>query len=279
MIASALRRLTVGERTGLGAFGAALALAPVDIRLALLPLLAFILVCLAESFRPASSFFLPVISRGPSAVQAVALTFDDGPDPRTTPVLLRLLAAHGASATFFVNGRRASRYPELTARILAEGHALANHSYTHPMLAAFKGTQTMAHEIEATQAAIRAAGAEALAYRPPMGITGPRLARLMRVKRMFVVNFSCRAFDGGNRRVRDLSGRILSRVRAGDIVLLHDIVPTPSSLLPYWANEVDRVIRGIREKGLAILPLAELIGKPVMIRAGGVHSGGGGPAR
>jgi peptidoglycan-N-acetylglucosamine deacetylase len=194
----------------------------------------------------------------------VALTFDDGPDLLTTPELLLLLKKHRVKGTFFVNGRRAARYPGLLAEILAQGHTLANHSFNHDTLSAFKSVKTMAHEIEATQSALRAAGVEALAYRPPMGITAPRLGRLMKAKDMYVVNFSCRARDGGNRWIKNLSQRILKRVRADDIVLLHDIVPTPPSLLPYWVNEINGIIKGIQDKGMQILPLADIIGRPVM---------------
>ncbi len=235
----------------------------------MIPPAGYLLLCLTAPFIPSSSFFLPVISRGSSGRNAVALTFDDGPDPLTTPVLLSLLERHRVTATFFVNGGKAARHPELTAEILAQGHTLANHSFSHDMLGAFKSTQTMAREIEATQAALKAVGVEALAYRPPMGITSPRLGRLMKAKGMVVVNFSCRARDGGNRWIKNLSERILKRVRADDILLLHDLPPTPASLLPYWVNEVDLILKGIREKGLEVLPLADLIGRPVMIASGG----------
>jgi peptidoglycan/xylan/chitin deacetylase (PgdA/CDA1 family) len=257
--------LSIGECIGCGAFLAAVLLVGVDIRLAAIPLLVFILLCAVAPFIPASSFFLPVISRGASRKKAVALTFDDGPDPLTTPELLLLLKKHHVKGTFFVNGRRAARYPGLMAEILAQGHTLANHSFNHDALGGFKSTKTMAREIEATESALKAVGVMALAYRPPMGVTDPRLARLMKTKGMYVVNFSCRAWDGGNRWIRNLSQRILKRVRADDIVLLHDIVPTPPSLLPYWVNEIDRIIKGIQEKGMEILPLADIIGRPVMM--------------
>lgn len=261
--------LSIGERTGCGAFLVAVLLVGVDPRLAAIPLLVFILLCAVAPFIPASSFFLPVISRGASRRQAVALTFDDGPDLLTTPELLLLLKKHRVKGTFFVNGRRAARYPGLLAEILAQGHTLANHSFNHDTLGAFKSTKTMAHEIETTQSALRAVGVKALAYRPPMGITTPRLRRLMKAKGMYVVNFSCRAWDGGNRWIRNLSQKILKRVRAGDIVLLHDVVPTPPSLLPYWVNEIDRIIKGIQDMGVEILPLADIIGRPVMTDLGG----------
>ncbi len=262
------RLLSLGERLGCGAFALAAALLMVDARLAILPLTGYLLLCLVAPFIPSSSFFLPVISRGSSGRRAVALTFDDGPDPLTTLELLSLLGKHRVSATFFVNGGKAARYPELTAEILARGHTLANHSFSHDLLGAFRSARTMEREIEATQSALRSVGVEALAYRPPMGITSPRLGRLMKTKGMVVVNFSCRARDGGNRWVRNLSGRILDRVRADDILLLHDLPPIPPSLLPYWLNEVDLILKGIRDKGLEVLPLADLIGRPVMIASG-----------
>jgi peptidoglycan/xylan/chitin deacetylase (PgdA/CDA1 family) len=258
------RPLSVGEWTGCGAFLAAILCAAVSPSLAAIPLLVFLLLCAIAPFNPASNFFLPVISRGTSQRKAVALTFDDGPDPLSTPELLRLLKEHRVTGTFFVSGRKAAQYPGLLAEILAQGHTLANHSFNHDSLGAFRRTKTMAREIEATQSALQAVGVQPLAYRPPMGITVPRLGQLMKKNGMFVVNFSCRARDGGNRWIKNLSRRILKRVRADDILLLHDIVPTPPSLLPYWVNEMDRIINGIKEKGLEILPLADIIGRPVM---------------
>ncbi|MBI5581973.1 MAG: polysaccharide deacetylase family protein [Deltaproteobacteria bacterium] len=242
---------------------AAAFLAWVDLRSAAIPLGVFMVLCVAAPFIPTCSFFLPVIGRGTCGRKAVALTFDDGPDPLTTPELLRLLKKHGVSGTFFVTGHRVVRYPQLTRDIIAQGHSVANHSFHHDMLGAFRSTKKMQHEIGATQRALKVLGIGALAYRPPMGITSPRLRRVMQKEGMFVVNFSCRAWDGGNRRIRNLSGRILKRVRANDILLLHDNLAQPS-LFPQWAGEMDLILRGIPEKGLEIIPLADLIGKPVM---------------
>jgi peptidoglycan/xylan/chitin deacetylase (PgdA/CDA1 family) len=255
-------------RIGCVALLAAALLAWVDLRLAVIPLGGFMGWCMAASFIPTCSFFLPVISRGTCGRKAVSLTFDDGPDPLTTPELLRLLKKYRTTATFFVTGHRVVRYPQLTKDIIAQGHSVANHSFHHDMLGAFRSTKTMQHEIEATQRALKDLGIVALAYRPPMGITSPRLRRVMQTESMFVVNFSCRAWDGGNRRIRHLSRKILKRVRANDILLLHDNLAEPS-LLSHWAGEVDLILKGIPEKGLEILPLADLIGRPVMIATGG----------
>jgi peptidoglycan/xylan/chitin deacetylase (PgdA/CDA1 family) len=257
---------SIGGRVGCVAGLAASVLAFMDLRLAVIPLGGFIVLCAVAPFVPSSSFFLPVISRGTGSRKAVALTFDDGPDPLTTPELLRLLKKHRVSGTFFVTGQRVLRYPELASDIVAQGHSLGNHSFRHDMWSAFRSTQTMTHEIHATQRALKGLGIVALAYRPPVGITSPRLRGVMQKEGMFVVNFSCRAWDGGNRRIRNLSQRILQRVRANDILLLHENLTRPS-LLPTWASEMDRILEGIKEKGLEVLPLADVIGRPVMVAA------------
>jgi peptidoglycan-N-acetylglucosamine deacetylase len=254
-------------RIGCVALLAAALLAWVDLRWAATPLGVFMGLCMAAAFTPTCSFFLPVISRGTCGRRAVALTFDDGPDPLTTPELLRLLKKHRTTATFFVTGHRVVRYPQLIKEIIAQGHGVANHSFHHDMLGAFRSATTMQHEIEATQHALKELGIVALAYRPPMGITSPRLRRVMQKQGMFVVNFSCRAWDGGNRRIRNMSRRILKHVRANDILLLHENLAEPSSF-SHWAGEMDRILNGITEKGLEILPLADLIGRPVMIANG-----------
>lgn len=260
------RRLSIGERIGGGSFLLAFLLTFVDFRLSLIVLAGFVVACFAAPFFPRSSFFLPVVSRGSSGLKAVALTFDDGPDPLTTPELLRLLKKHGATATFFVNGRKAGLYPRLIEEILGHGHTVANHSYHHDVFMTFRRSSAIRRDIAAVQEVLRPHGIAPLAFRPPAGITGPRLRPVLRAAGMYAVNFSCRARDGGNRWLRHLSQKILRRIRPDDIVLLHDIPPHSAALLPFWAEEIDRILEGIRAKGLVVLPLAELIGKPVMVK-------------
>ncbi|MFC7484686.1 polysaccharide deacetylase family protein, partial [Luedemannella flava] len=97
----------------------------------------------------------------------VALTFDDGPDPRWTPQVLDLLARAHAHATFFVVGSKVNEYPELTCRILAEGHEIGIHTFTHAELAAVPAWRRQA-ELALTQNALASAtGRRSVLVRPP----------------------------------------------------------------------------------------------------------------
>ena len=238
-----------------------------DVRLSVLLLAGFIILCMAAPFFPGFSFYLPIISRGTPDNKAIALTFDDGPDPLSTPYLLDLLRKHRVKATFFVTGRKAAEYPELMKAIVRHGHAVGNHSYTHDNLVMFRSCKTIVREIEAAQNVLNDFGVLALAFRPPVGITGPKLRPALMETDRYIVNFSCRAFDGGNRRIRELSGKILKRIGPGDIVLLHDVRPHKPFEVGYWLNEMELILIGIKNKGLAVRPLAEIIGRPVMISA------------
>jgi peptidoglycan/xylan/chitin deacetylase (PgdA/CDA1 family) len=260
------RPLSAGERIGCWTFLLAIGLAFVDIRLSLMVLAGFVVMCIASPFFPGSNFYLPVVSRGSSGRKAVALTFDDGPDPQTTPQLLRLLQKYRVAGTFFVNGRKAGLYPHLIEEILNHGHCVANHSFNHDVFMALRSRQTVMRDIEAVQAVLRRHGIAPLAFRPPAGITSPRLREALQTMGMYAVNYNCRARDGGNRWLKHLSQKILRRLRPDDIVLLHDIAPRSAELLSLWVDEIDRVLEGIRTKGLFVLPLAELIGRPVMIK-------------
>jgi peptidoglycan/xylan/chitin deacetylase (PgdA/CDA1 family) len=247
-------------KTGGGALVLALAAAMVHPSLALVPLTLFVLLCLLAPFVHRLSFYLPVISRGNTALKAVALTFDDGPDPMTTHRLLKMLKAHQVKATFFVTGQKALAHPELIRAILRDGHTVGNHSFSHNAFSVFKGPRVLYREIARTQKVLARLGVAPLVYRPPVGITYPMLGRVLSRLDLLAVNFSCCARDWGNRRVQGMSGRILKRVRAGDIVMLHDLRPAKKTCAADWLVEVDRILRGLKAKGLIVRPLEQLIG-------------------
>lgn len=236
----------------------------IDPRLAAIPLCMFVLACGIFPFFPQVSFFFPVISRGRSTESAVSLTFDDGPDPVSTPSLLRLLADQGVVATFFVTGEHSRRHPDIIREIVAQGHTVGNHSYTHDNFIMFRGPSTLIREIAGTQQVLAGLGVVPKVFRPCVGITTPGYADALHHTGLAAVNFSRRARDMGNRRIRGLALRILGPLQAGDIILLHDAPPKEVNDFQLWLAEVQSIILGIQEKGLAIAPLATLINRPVM---------------
>jgi peptidoglycan/xylan/chitin deacetylase (PgdA/CDA1 family) len=255
---------SMAEWTGLVSFLAAILVSFVDVRFSAVPLAGFVMLSLIAPFLPFLGYYLPVISCGKSGGQAVALTFDDGPDPLSTPELLRLLSKHRVQATFFVTGEKAFKHPDLVKDIVRLGHSIGNHTYSHDNLLLLKGRYHLLSEIEKTQNVLRELGVIPFAFRPPAGVTSPGLDPVLRYLNLYAVNFSCRAFDGGNRRIRNLSKKILKRVHPSDIILLHDTRPKNDHLFSCWLNEMDQIMTGIEEKGLKVVPLSTLIGRPVM---------------
>jgi peptidoglycan/xylan/chitin deacetylase (PgdA/CDA1 family) len=246
-----------------GAFGAAALLVPVHPLAAAVPLAWFVLACLAAPFFPGWAFFVPTTNHGPRSGQAVAITFDDGPDPRTLHPLLDLLAREKVPATFFLVGRSAAAHPGLVREIVAAGHEVGNHSQTHDPFLMLRSCSRLEAEIAGCQGVLARLGVTPLVFRPPVGITNPRLLGALRSQGLTCVAFSCRPLDFGNRRLAGLKGRVLRRVRGGDIVLLHDRLPLDAPVAS-WLEEVAGILAGLRQMGLRVAPLSELVGFGVM---------------
>jgi len=238
-----------------------------NVSLAAAPLLLFVLLCIIAPFLPRFSFFLPIISRGNSGQKAVSITFDDGPDPFTTEPLLALLDRYGVKATFFVVGKKAAAHPQLIQKILKKDHLLGNHSHNHDNFLMLKSRRRLFQEISAAQKTLARFHVKPLFFRPPVGITNPKLWGVLRELGMVNVNFSCRGGDFGNRRLRGLSRRVLKHLQPDHIILLHDVMPKNPAALQQWLNEIDKILQGIQDREIKILPLSELIGQPVMVGA------------
>jgi len=259
--------LSMAAKIGLVACLLTVMLVIFDGWMAAVPLAGFFLLCLAAPFFPRFGFYLPVISKGTSGQKAVAITFDDGPDPLTTPLLLELLERYQVKAAFFITGEKAAKHPKLVKELVRQGHLVGNHSYSHSYRMLFKTSPSIVEDIKAAQNVFNDFGIRPLAYRPPAGLTSPGLRSALLKTNMYPVNFSCRPLDGGNRRISNIARKILDRLRPDDIVLLHDLRPPDESLIPAWLNEIEILLTGIHNNGLTILPLSELIGRPVMTPA------------
>jgi peptidoglycan/xylan/chitin deacetylase (PgdA/CDA1 family) len=158
-----------------------------------------------------------------TAEKAMALTFDDGPDPAATPRLLDVLARQGMRATFFVIGARAVRHPDLVARMIAEGHEIGNHSWDHPSLPTLSAAGVAA-QIRRTRAALAPHGQRLL--RPPYGHQTLGTHLIARRYGYRVVIWSLSGADWSGEDAGTLLARIRSQAAPGAIVLLHDSLCT-----------------------------------------------------
>jgi peptidoglycan-N-acetylglucosamine deacetylase len=224
-----------------------------------IPLVFLVVVSVAAPFVPTWGYFLPVHAHGPRTVPQVAITFDDGPDPATTPRLLDRLDSYGVSACFFVIGDKVNAHPELARSIVERGHEVGNHSTTHDPILMLRSSARLEREIDGCQIALAALDIHVSFFRPPVGITNPRLGPVLASRNMTCVNFSLRPWDGGNRRLEGLAQRVLTRVRAGDVILLHDRCPADPHAVDQWLEEVDAILSGLTSSALAVVPLSKIL--------------------
>ena len=271
MISSSQHHLSPAEKLGLGSLALAGVTAFAAPALSVTILIFFLACCGVAPFLPKIGFFLPIISQGEKNETTIALTFDDGPSPDSTPYILHLLAQNKSTATFFIIGEKAAQYPELIKKILENGHSIGNHSLSHDNLLMFRNSDNLARDLRKTQQILAKFGIRPLAFRPPVGITGPRLGKVMEELDMYTVNFSCRAFDRGNRRVRGFAQRILGRIKGGDILLLHDSRPFQGEQEEMWQNELAHLLTKLNAC-FQVAPLETLTGRPVMERITGKQS-------
>lgn len=152
----------------------------------------------------------------------LALTFDDGPNPTVTPGLLDVLDRYGARATFFLMGSRVRIFPALTREIAARGHALGNHTDTHPNLT-FLSAKRLRDELSRCHEAIESVGGYRPRWmRPPFGFRGPGLGGVVRQMGYAGVAMWSRLARDWRPQTAEPVIRRLRGVRGGDIVLMHD---------------------------------------------------------
>jgi len=209
---------------------------------------------------PGAQAFGPVFDRGQVEQAVVALTFDDGPNRRTME-LLDILARYGVKATFFVVGEDVQQRPELARRIVAEGHAIGNHTYSHPLLMAAERPARIERELDEATEAIRAAtGVTPTIFRPPHGWRSPWLVDLACRQGYTVVTWSVALEDGLGLSPETIAERVLNRVRPGAIILLAEEGEGESELSTDNAMlALPRIIEPLQARGYRFVTVPELI--------------------
>jgi peptidoglycan/xylan/chitin deacetylase (PgdA/CDA1 family) len=201
---------------------------------------------------------LASIWRGPGERRAVALTFDDGPDPDWTPRVLDVLAREGVRAAFFLIGQRARRAPEIARRIAGAGHDLGNHTWSHRSLWRCGPAHTEREIQDGHTAIADAAGEPPRFFRPPWGKTNLAMFGVARQLDTPCVFWTVQ--PEGRRPVdpAEQARRGIARARAGAIYDLHDADGVPGAgarLVEYLPT----LVAGLRAQGYALVPLRELL--------------------
>ncbi|KQB38817.1 polysaccharide deacetylase family protein [Flavobacterium aquidurense] len=152
----------------------------------------------------------------------IALTFDDGPSEFTVEVL-ELLKKYNAKATFFCIGKNIEAYPEILKQIIADGHLVGNHSYSHSKFFDFYNALQIKEEIEKTDELLEKFTSKKINFfRPPYGVTTPSIRRALKRTGHKVIGWNIRSLDGGTKNQKLIFNRIIKRISPGGIVLLHD---------------------------------------------------------
>ena len=184
------------------------------------------LLLTAAGLTPRSALLGPNWTRLPAAAagrRELAITLDDGPDPRITPRVLDLLAERRAKATFFCIGERVQRHAELAREMVRRGHSVENHSQRHLNYFSLLGPRGLVAEIQRAQDTIGiTTGQHPLFFRAPAGLRSPFLDPVLSRLGLRLASWTRRGFDTVSASAEAVFGKLTRDLGAGDILLLHD---------------------------------------------------------
>ena len=192
------------------------------------------------------------IRSGPPDGNRVALTFDDGPTPGVTDLILDELKRRKLHATFFMIGERIAAAPDLARRVLAEGHEIGNHTFTHPKLTTLSDAQVDA-EIQKTQDIMgEVMNHRAAWFRPPFGEFRRNQAGIPGMKDLGIVLWSVDPADWSQPGEAKIAETILGETKPGSIIICHDTHRQT-------ADAMGPILDGLLERGFAFAKLSELL--------------------
>ena len=183
----------------------------------------------------------------------IAMTFDDGPNPETTPQLLQMLRERNIKATFFVLGNMVAKHPEVLKMIADEGHEIGSHSWSHPQLTRISQAAVDKELGNTSEAIFQVTGKKPIYLRPPYGSMKPTLRTYIEDKYgLTIVNWAVDPNDWKNRNSQAVYDAIMAQVKPGAIVLAHDIYPTTVAAMP-------RVLDDLIAKGYKFGTISDLV--------------------
>ena len=185
----------------------------------------------------------------------IALTFDDGPHPYYTDEILAILEKEGIKATFFTIGCNVMAYPDITKRVIAAGHEIGNHTYTHPLVP-LTTAAALEEEISKTDALLSSLGCPPTQFfRPPQGKFPTDKTGLLERTGKIAVLWSIDTRDWEHKPSEEIVRMVEAQVAGGDIILFHDFVSGESQTIP----AIKKLIPTLKERGYQFVTLSELL--------------------
>ena len=198
---------------------------------------------------------------GPDAMARgeIALTFDDGPDPEVTPRIVEMLAAADVRATFFPVGDAAAAHPDVVLAAVASGHRLGNHTWSHPVGFWFLPPARLAREIDRAQRLLTDLGGRPPRwFRAPAGIRSPWLEPQLARRGLGLVSWMRRGYDTVATDPGRVTARLVGRLEAGDVLVLHDgSAARTTGGRPVVLEVLPRVLDAMATRGLTSVALPD----------------------
>jgi peptidoglycan/xylan/chitin deacetylase (PgdA/CDA1 family) len=196
--------------------------------------------------------------RGRRDRKDVALTFDDGPSPETESIL-DILADNDLRATFFMVGREVESFPGIAQRVVAEGHEVGNHSYSHPLYLFRRAAETRDQIKRAQDVIVKTIGVSPVFARPPYGVRTPAYFSATRAFGLHTVQWDVAGFDWKRISPKQIADNVLRNTRPGSIILLHDGDSAGKHGRKNTVEALPLIIEGLRERDLPVVPLSDLL--------------------
>jgi peptidoglycan/xylan/chitin deacetylase (PgdA/CDA1 family) len=213
-------------------------------------------ISVAMAFLPCSNFHHPVICCGKTSEKSVSLTFDDGPDPVKTPLILEGLKKYKVKATFFCLGKNLQGNEQLLKLMHDEGHLIGNHSFRHSKWFDLLPAAKMRAEMLKTDRLVRQiTGKSPLFFRPPFGVVNPMVHNAVKNMHWQVVCWNIRSMDTLNGPPLKIKQKIIRQLKPGSVILLHDHTA-------FTEHHLTDLLSAIRDEGYRIVPLDKLLKKP-----------------
>lgn len=203
-----------------------------------------------------------IIRAGGPQLNAVAITFDDGPDPLYTPQILDILKEEEVKATFFMVGKHVEKYPEIARRIVEEGHDIGSHTYSHRNLLFLDREATQEEIVKAEEAIMEGTGQRPRYFRPPRGLYTSAVRDIIEERDYRMILWSLSSRDWAEISAREITDHILNDVTGGDILLFHDsggLVARVGGDRHNTVKALPRVIEELSRKGYQLVTVSEIL--------------------